>query len=64
MGFLANHVTHTGSFKYITAIFFALGAEENIARTAEVATTPNLPLTLTAYPTPTPGWGSTNFALK
>ena len=47
-------ITYTGSFKYIAAIFFVLGAKANIARTAEVATTSPLPLTLTAYPIPTP----------
>ena len=48
-------ITYTGSVKYIAAIYFVLGAKANIAMAAEVATTPPLPLTLTAYPTPTPG---------
>ena len=33
-------ITYTRSGKYITTIFFVIEAKTNIARTAEVATTP------------------------
>ena len=48
-------ITYTVSFKYITQIFFGLGAKTSIARWQQT------PLTLTAYPFPTPWSGGNLF---